>query len=140
MSFTLPPKVSDIPPDFVRLVSNHISSFDTFKQIIGNLNILNPSDIKVSKKQLHFEIACMLNNLTIKISQASPNKYASFCSNTPDVSEFSHIIHFDSICINSTISFDVNTNGGSATFRVVFKKGLASWCNLLVMTITQPSY
>jgi len=130
-----------IPDGFADLVASRIAEPDIVDQIIANLNVLNPDSLQqTATALLTQDISSMLAKLSHKITQAPTTGDTSFSSFTPDYSGFADIVHFDTVRIESYISFAMDANEISARCQVVFKNGLASWCYLLMMTITHPSY
>lgn len=116
-----------VHPAFVRAVSERILRDDICADICANLRILQVPDAN-----LQSEVYSMLRNLSHQITNASTKKYDTF-------SKTSNLSHFDSHLVSSYINFAMSSDGMSANIRIIFNSGLASWCDLFRMTITQPA-
>jgi len=136
--------VTTIPSDFMKAVSNRIDNFDVYRQVVANLGFLNPASLETTNMdRVRFEISRLLFNISncIYTDSDTEDNYCNVEIYTPDLVRFNEgIVLYESIKICASIQFVKGVDGISARFRVVFKKGLSSRCDLLMMTITHPAY
>jgi len=116
-------------------VADLITCSNVPDEIITNLNKLELPQIK-NAQNLQNDICAMLNELYNQITTAHITGRSSFHSYTRDYSGFADSVHFDTVRLESYISFVMNSNDISARVHVVLKNGLASWSDLFEKTIT----
>ena len=129
--------VSDIPSDFLQAVASRIAIFDVYRQVVANLGFLNPASLETANMdRVRFEISRLLFNISKWIESDIEDSHHSIEIYTPVLVKYDGVVLFDTVKICACIQFVKGVDGISARFRVIFKNGLASWCDLLVMTIT----